>query len=56
MFIATLEKRQGFKVACLEEIAYRKGYIDTDKLLAIAEPLRNSGYGEYLVGLVEELG
>ena len=54
MFIGTLEKRQGFKVACLEEIAYRKGYIDAEKLLAIAEPLRNSGYGEYLIRIVNE--
>jgi glucose-1-phosphate thymidylyltransferase len=51
-FIATLEKRQGLKIAAPEEIAWRAGYIDDEQLLRLAEPLRNSGYGEYLVGLL----
>ncbi len=52
-FIATIEHRQGLKVACLEEIAYSKGYITKKQLLALAEPLAKNQYGEYLIGLVE---
>jgi glucose-1-phosphate thymidylyltransferase len=48
-FIGTLEQRQGLKVACIEEIAYNKGYIDKDQLLAIAHPVKNSQYGKYLL-------
>ena len=48
-FIHTIEKRQGLKVACLEEIAYEKGYINREELLKLAEPLRKSSYGEYLL-------
>lgn len=48
-FIHTIEKRQGLKVACLEEIAYEKGYINREQLLGLAEPLRKSSYGEYLI-------
>jgi glucose-1-phosphate thymidylyltransferase len=48
-FINTIEKRQNFKVACLEEIAYRNGYISRDKLLQLAEPLKKSNYGKYLL-------
>ncbi len=55
-FVHTIEKRQGLKVACVEEIAYRKGYIDADALLRLAAPLAHSGYGEYLKRLVEERG
>jgi glucose-1-phosphate thymidylyltransferase len=47
-FIATLEKRQGLKVACPEEIAYRSGWISATELEALAEPMRKNGYGEYL--------
>ena len=47
-FIATLEKRQGLKVACPEELAYRAGWIDRDQLLALAQPMLKSGYGSYL--------
>lgn len=50
-FIATIEHRQGLKVACLEEIAYNKGYIDADQLLALAKPLANNQYGDYLINL-----
>ncbi len=51
-FIQTLERRQGLKVASPEEIAFDKGWIDQEQLLRLAEPLRKSGYGEYLAGLV----
>ncbi|PKY12140.1 glucose-1-phosphate thymidylyltransferase [Acidithiobacillus marinus] len=53
-FIRTLEERQGLKVACPEEIAYRMGYIDAEALSRLAEPLKKSGYGEYLLRLLEE--
>ena len=53
-FIATLEKRQGLKVACPEEIAWRAGWIDADQVRALAEPMRKNGYGQYLLGLVQE--
>jgi glucose-1-phosphate thymidylyltransferase len=52
-FIATIEKRQGLKVACLEEIAYRKGYIDAARLQSLAEPLKKNGYGQYLLRLLD---
>lgn len=48
MFVQTLEKRQGMKVACPEEVAFRQGFIDRDQVLALAEPLEKSGYGRYL--------
>ena len=51
-FIETIENRQGLKVACLEEIAFRKGYIDAAQLVHLAEPLKKSGYGQYLLGLL----
>ena len=47
-FVQTLEKRQGMKVACLEEIAFRQGFIDRDQVLALIRPLEKSGYGSYL--------
>ncbi len=53
-FIATLEKRQGFKVACPEEIAWRNGWIDDAQLAALAGPLEKSGYGTYLLSLLSE--
>ncbi|RMG87624.1 MAG: glucose-1-phosphate thymidylyltransferase, partial [Candidatus Dadabacteria bacterium] len=53
-FIQTLEKRQGLKVACPEEIAYRMGYISADQLRALAEPLAKSGYGRYLLRILED--
>ncbi len=52
-FIETIEARQGLKVACPEEIAFLQGWIDRQRVLKLAEPLRNSGYGEYLVQLLE---
>lgn len=53
-FIATIDKRQGLKVNCPEEVAYRNGWISPERLRAIAEPLRKSGYGEYLLKLLDE--
>jgi glucose-1-phosphate thymidylyltransferase len=53
-FIATLEKRQGLKVACPEEIAYRSGWIDAVQLEALAQPLKKNGYGQYLLQLLKE--
>jgi glucose-1-phosphate thymidylyltransferase len=51
-FIATLEHRQGLKVACPEEIAWRRGYISDEQLEALAQPLSKNGYGSYLMGLL----
>ena len=53
-FVATLEKRQGFRIACPEEIAFRKGYIDAVQLEKLADPLKKSGYGRYLLGLLTD--
>ena len=55
-FIAMIEKRQGLKVACVEEIAYRMGYIDAAALERLASPLEKSGYGQYLLDLLREEG
>ena len=55
-FIRVIEERQGLKVACLEEIAYRLGYITADEVLALAAPLVKSGYGAYLETMVSEGG
>jgi glucose-1-phosphate thymidylyltransferase len=54
LFIETIEKRQGLKIACPEEIAYRMGYITAEQLEALAAPLAGSGYGRYLLGLLRE--
>lgn len=54
-FIETVEKRQTLKVACLEEIAYRKGYISKEQLLELAQPLLKNEYGQYLLSLVERI-
>lgn len=53
-FIATIDKRQGLKVNCPEEVAYRNGWLSEEKLREIAQPLRKSGYGEYLLKLTDE--
>jgi glucose-1-phosphate thymidylyltransferase len=53
-FIETIEKRQGLKVACLEEIAYRMNYIDSDQIKKLAEPLKKNGYGQYLLKIANE--
>jgi glucose-1-phosphate thymidylyltransferase len=53
-YVRTIEERQGLKIACIEEIAYRKGYIDERQLRRLAEPLLKSGYGEYLLEITRE--
>jgi len=53
-FVEVIQNRQGLKISCIEEIAYRKGFIDKEQLCKLAEPIRKSGYGEYLIKLVEE--
>jgi glucose-1-phosphate thymidylyltransferase len=53
-FIATIEHRQGLKIACLEEIAFKKGYIDRQQLMKLAEPLAKNKYGEYLIKIAEQ--
>ena len=53
-FIATLERRQGLKIACLEEICWRNGFIDSEQLHKLAQPLAKNGYGQYLLGLLKE--
>ncbi|MFT4016030.1 MAG: glucose-1-phosphate thymidylyltransferase RfbA [Agriterribacter sp.] len=52
LFVQVIEQRQGIKIACIEEIAYRKGFITKEQLQQIAQPLIKSGYGEYLLNLV----
>ena len=54
-FIQTLEKRQGLKVACLEEIAWRNGWISAGQLVALAQPMGNSSYGNYLRTIAGEI-
>lgn len=53
-FIEVIEKRQGLKIACIEEIAYMNGYMSADQLRSLAEPLKNNGYGQYLLNLLDE--
>ena len=53
-FVRVIEKRQGNKIGCIEEVAYRMGFISKEKLAEIAEPLKKSGYGNYLLGLVDK--
>ncbi|MDI6703420.1 MAG: glucose-1-phosphate thymidylyltransferase RfbA [bacterium] len=52
-FIAAIEKRQGLKIACIEEIAYSLGYIDKEQLLKLVEPLKKNSYGQYLLNLIK---
>jgi glucose-1-phosphate thymidylyltransferase len=56
LFIQTIEKRQGLKIACPEEIAWRAGWIDAGTLARLAAPLKKNGYGQYLERLLEEEG
>ncbi|MBP7730397.1 MAG: glucose-1-phosphate thymidylyltransferase RfbA [Bacteroidales bacterium] len=53
-FIATLEQRQGLKASCIEEIAYKRGFISKEQLIKLAEPCRNSQYGKYLLRIADE--
>ena len=55
LFVQTIEHRQGYKIACLEEIAYNNGWIDREKVLEIAEPLSKNSYGQYLKDLVSNV-
>lgn len=52
-FVQTIEHRQGYKIACLEEIAYNNGWINADKVVEIAKPLLKNGYGKYLMDIVK---
>jgi len=52
-FIETIEKRQGLKVACIEEIAYRMGYIDAEQVCRLAQPMQKNGYGQYLMAMLK---
>jgi len=53
-FVQVIEQRQGIKIACIEEIAWRRGFIDSNQLKELAKPLLKSGYGQYLMNLLEE--
>jgi glucose-1-phosphate thymidylyltransferase len=53
-FVETIEKRQGLKVACIEEVAYRMGYIDAEQVLRLVQPLKKNGYGKYLLQIINE--
>lgn len=52
-FVQVIEERQGLKIGCIEEIAYQEGFIDTEQLKQLAQPLMKSGYGEYLMSLIK---
>ncbi|HNA30382.1 MAG TPA: glucose-1-phosphate thymidylyltransferase RfbA [Thiobacillaceae bacterium] len=54
LFIETIEKRQGLKIACPEEIAFRQGYIDAEQVARLAEPLKKNAYGQYLLAMLNE--
>jgi glucose-1-phosphate thymidylyltransferase len=52
-FVQVIEERQGLKIGCIEEVAYRMGFISREKLVQIAQPLVKSGYGRYLIDLIK---
>ena len=53
-FVETIEKRQGLKIACVEEVAYRMGFIDGKRLESLASEMKNNGYGQYLIRLLKD--
>jgi len=53
-FVQTIEHRQGYKIACLEEIAFRNKWISKEKLIEMAEPLKKSNYGKYMLEIAKE--
>ncbi|HIP12017.1 MAG TPA: glucose-1-phosphate thymidylyltransferase, partial [Arcobacter sp.] len=53
-FIQNIEARQGYKVACIEEIAHYKGWIDSEQLIKLAEPLKKTQYGQYMIDIASE--
>ena len=53
-FVHVIEKRQGLKIGCIEEVAYRMGFIDAGQLRRLAAPLEKSGYGDYLLGILDQ--
>jgi len=52
-FVEVIEKRQGLKIACLEEIAYKRGWINRDDILRLAEPMKKNQYGQYLLNFIK---
>jgi glucose-1-phosphate thymidylyltransferase len=54
MYVRIVEQRQGLRIACVEEVAWRMGYIGSRQLARLAEPLRKSGYGHYLLRVLDE--
>jgi glucose-1-phosphate thymidylyltransferase len=54
-FVEVIEKRQGLKVACLEGIAYRQGWITEDKMYELAKPMQKNQYGQYLLNVIDEI-
>ena len=53
-FVRVVEERQGWKIGCIEEIAWRRGFIDDAQLQSLAQPLQKSGYGDYLLALLDD--
>jgi len=52
-FVEVIEKRQGLKIACLEEIAYKKGWINSEDIIRLADPMKKNQYGQYLINLIK---